>query len=276
MAPFIAGAAIGMGVGAALGGGKSSSRTTVSNDISNYLSETQKNDIQTSCTANQKGANIINVHRAKNCQFKNITQKNDLKDGCMFHNALKQMSKTDIQSASNNNVFTKAASSGLFNSANSSTDIKNTLTSQTDIQKLNNIIQSCASKQDASNILNVSDCSNSQFVDINQVNNLTNKCIHDTALSQFSDNKNLVKAITKADTTSTASGNKKSGLGGGRPPGAGGGSSTMIMGVIAICIICCICCCCLMLLGGGGIMMSGSSGSKHPGEPGEPGEPSAE
>ena len=253
-------------------GNSSSSRTAVTNDISNYLTETQKNNIQTSCSASQKSSNIINIHRAKNCQFKSIKQISDLTDGCMFHNAIKQMSKTDIQSAANNNAFTKAAAAGVFNSANSSTSIRNTLTSQTDIQKLNNIIESCASKQDATNILNVSDCSNSQFVDINQMNNMTNKCIQGAALKQFSDNKSLIKAVTKASATSTAG--KKS-QGGGPPPaakGGGGGSSTKIIGVIAICIIFCICCCCLILLGGGGIMMAGSSKSKHSGEIGETGE----
>ena len=273
MAPLMAaagGVAAGAAIGGLISGGKSSSRTSITNDISNYLSETQRNDIQNSCSTGQKGTNVINVHGAKNCKFENIKQQNDLVDNCMFYNSLQQMNKTDQESLAKDDVYSKAAQAGLFNSSKSSTDIRNTLTSQTDIQKLNNIIQSCASKQDATNILNVSGCNNSQFVGINQLNNQVNKCIHSTALKQFSDNKNLAKAIAKADTTSTASGSKKAGLGGG-PPGSGGGNSRMIIGVIAICIIFAICCCCLMLLGGGSMMMlgsSGSSGSNHSGNPG--------
>ena len=112
------------------------------------------------------------------------------------------------------------------------------------------------------NLIDVGECTNSNFRKINQSNDDISKCIYNQAVQQLNHNKQFMQAINKS--SSTAASSKKGGL----SPNSGDkkGMEMSLIGVVAIGCICMICCCLLLLLGGGGtiFMVSGKNKSYSP------------
>lgn len=161
--------------------GASVSNTDVTNKVLNSMNSLKQQIVNNSCSAGQTAGNNLDIE-ADNATiniYGDITQKNIIENVCKFKTILSLMSDT-TENAKAASEMIKKQSSGLFGLTASNTKTYNSIENVVSTKELVSVINNCAQKASASNVLKII-ASNKGEISIegaiNQINNLYNKCV---------------------------------------------------------------------------------------------------
>ena len=158
---------------------ESESTTRLENNVKNFVSTSQVNEIINTCVADQSAQNVTRISNIRGSTIEGIDLKNMARNQCRMNALAKALEDSGASQKLIDDIQKSQETSGLFTNSTDTTEminnVKNTITSD----QLNSILNNCKAKQDTSNIVEITDISDSFIGGIKHVNEAYNECIQD-------------------------------------------------------------------------------------------------
>lgn len=182
------------------------SSTYLENQVDNYITQNQMNQLQSGCTATQTAKNVMKISGVSGSTLEGIRQENIAKNTCMINAVAKALEDAGASTKLINDVKKSQNAAGLFTDSDETTDIINRSSNTLKQEVINSIINNCITEQDVSNELEITNINDSTLRDIVQVNGAYNECVQSSladAMTQAGVDTNFQQKQETEQTTKT-------------------------------------------------------------------------